>query len=422
MAACARIRSWPLNTCAFIRGWVAAASLGCGNDPSDGSPSRSSDGDRPLFDITGSFFTPETNAFTGWLSLVPELRPDLRVEPEETISFGPDSFEVPGDGTVLRMGGDAPEMERLRVQDDSTLVSEGIMSFASFGVGNASSHALYFLTDTKAYFLDRFEGQVIVWNPQSFEIVSSFRLDGFARDGLNLNIIPLEVVDDRLILLARYTRVSDSSWARSTVVGFVNTRTDEVVYDEDDRCGNAVSSAISADGTVYLGSFANAATATFLGQGGMPPVVPCQLRIMPDANEIDPSYFLDLTDATGADLVSGPVAGAGDAAYYLIYDPEVIPIPPEVSSNELQNAEAWRVYSATLGREAETLAEVPDFPPGGTLFFSQRFEPIAGEPIPLFVRFAGDFSETTMTDIRDPDNFTTFLVTPGVFGRVRQVR
>lgn len=424
----ARARSMSRRVAAAALAAALAVAGGCGDDAdstADAGPAVDAAGDTPpapIFAVSGSVYTPADGVFNPWLALFPEITSDIEIDLGTTIAPGPGGFEVPGDGTVIWKKQDSPEMERFRVQDDYTLVSEGTLSFAAFGLGNTSSHPSFYISATKAYLVDRFNGQIIIWNPQTYEIESSFPLDGFARDGMSLNIGFLQVVGDRLVLLARYTRLSDETWAPLAVAGFVDTETNVVTYDEDTRCGNAVYGALASNGDIYFGSFVGAATATYAGAGGDPAVTPCQLRIAAGAREIDDAYFLDLTAVAGSDLVAGPVQGLGDTAYYLVYDNSVVPVGDGVTSDDLFFAESWRIHAATYGDEQDTLAAVPGLAPTAGYFFGAVFAAKNRDPVPLLVQFAGDFSSTTLTDISDPAEFRPFLTTPGVFGNVAQVR
>ena len=381
----------------------------------------------PIFAISGQLFTPATGEFIAWLKLVPELRPDLELPPEEFFApGGSGTWVARGDGTLYFLEGDSGVIERFRADDDLTIESEGRLSFLNFGVDRAGSHELFFLTDTKAYFLDRFLGQIIVWNPSTFEIESSFLLEGLERDGLRINIAGLQLRDDQLIVVARYSRPSDGDFEPLVVAAFIDTVTDEVTYAEDTRCGNAGGVSLTPEGDLYLASFVNSSSRFFLGQSGDPPVEPCAIRIRAGETDFDSDYFLDIGELAGTELAWGPLQGGSGRGYFVIYDPEVVPIPDDldgVSDQDLTNTPAWVLYSAVLGDEEATLARVSGLDPSGGIVLNSVYSPRNGEPRVLLSQFAADFSSTTLVDVTDPESVEVFLAeAPGIFTRVQQAR
>ena len=106
----------------------------------------------------------------------------------------------------------------------------------------------------------------------------------------------------------------------------------------------------------------------FLGQSGDPPVEPCAIRIRAGDTDFDPEYFLDVGELAGTELAWGPLQGSSGRGYFVIYDPEVVPIPDNLdglTDQDLTNTPAWVLYSAVLGNEEATLTKVSGLDPSG---------------------------------------------------------
>ncbi|MEM9194254.1 MAG: hypothetical protein AAGF12_34075 [Myxococcota bacterium] len=393
--------------------------MGC-SESGDEPPSNG--GDEPLFAVTGAIVQPG-GEFVPWLALFPEISADLEFDLEQAFSPGPGVFFIPGDGSILWMQQDAPVIERFRFGTDGELVSDGRVSFGAFGVASASDNLAIYISPTRAYLVDRRMPQIVAWNPETMEIAGDQALSRLVRTGLKTNIEFAEVIEDRLIVVGRYRRDADDSWAPLTVAAFVNPADDSIVYDEDERCGNVVTGAPASDGFVYLGSFMTAAAATYAQEGGDPAVTACQIRLNVSRASFDDDYFVDLSSLAPAGLIGGPVARSGNTDYYSLFDDSAAPLPPPAAPGvALTMSPAWQVHTATLGSEAETLAPVSIIPPSGTIFSVSTFRDVDGVERSVFGQFAPDFSSSQAFDLTSPEDIQPLFTTPGPMGQVTRVR
>ncbi|MEN0062364.1 MAG: hypothetical protein AAGA48_09435 [Myxococcota bacterium] len=374
----------------------------------------------PLFAVTGAVVE-AGGVLSPWLLLFSSIEADLEFDLDQALSPGPGVFFAPGDGSVLWLQQDAPIVQRFQPTADGGFESYGQLSFGSFGITNASQHLIVSISPTKAYLIDRLRPQFIVWNPQTLEIEGRTMLMGLKRPDLVTNIEFVDLIDDRVVVVARYRRDFDDSWAPLTVAAFLDPVTNDVTYAEDERCGNVVSGVQASDGLVYVGSFMTSAAETFAGEGGSPAVMPCQVRLSASDQTFDDDYFVDLAAWTPSGLIGGPLAISGDALFYSVFDPASPLPPPGAPSTSLTRAPVWQLHTNTPDGGAETLTPIGGLPLSGTLFSLSTFDGIEGRQTTLGL-FAPNFSESTVFDISEPEAPSELFSTPGPIGQIVRVR
>ena len=398
---------------------ILALAFGCGNDGSNAGGGMGGGTVTPFSGaaLCSNLFT--AGGITGFIRLVS----DQLLEAGDEIDSAADAIEIAGgtscavrNRSVFALRGESPIITRFD-EVDGALVEGLSVSLASFGLSSlfVNPRASLIVSDTKAYFVDIFSSQVVVWNPSAMETVGSVPLTVTEPlEGLEPAFGFLVLVDGLVVPYAGY-RNEQSVFASRTDVWFIDPETDQVVAtDMTEECGGLNRTTTAPNGDVYFGTNAEVPMEHALGLPGSFP--PCAIRIRAGARELDPNYLADLNALTDGLPTAGPVAPVGgDRSLVIAYDTSNIPIDPTLTASQLVfNVPSWDYYDWDLGSE-QPATRVEGFPPstGGTELFV--FDGSA-----LLVRIAPDFGSNEFIDMtqRPPETVYTFSNITAVLARL----
>ena len=248
-------------------------------------------------------------------------------------------------------------VQRFDVSDDGSMVLDGEMSFMGFGVSEVTidSWSNTFVSAEKAYLFNSADGNTIVWNPVTMEIVGEVDPGphDLVREGWSLDGSPGEVRGDRLYRTITWANWDAWQWSEERYLAVYDITTDRRVdLVSDARCpalGNRVSR--DAAGTLYFSNWIWNVGQTLVSAGP----TSCVLRVLPGEDSFDPSWSLRYQDI--ADGREGAMFAhlGGSEALVSIFHHEQVTIDAESVPSEVPATPNWRMWHVDL----ETRAAAP---------------------------------------------------------------
>ena len=397
----------------------------CGDSSTDEARFASPDADT-LFLIHFTVTDPNGNV-TSLVSATPDLSADTTIDASRAL-------EIPGyvvlivsefeRNTFFVARVDAPVLERYSITDQGDLEQTGRLSFAALGTSRAALmlRPIHFISAERALFIDSELPQAIVWNPRTMEIERSFRLEGLqSTDGTTPILFDSREDQGRLIVSSGYRR-PDTTHTPTGRIAIIDLETEEVIYDEQDRCGWLTTSVVDESGSIYFVSHPGQGAHHAAEADGDLAFPPCMVRMRSGADAFDPDYFLDLST-----LVNRPAAAVAAAtegrAYVTIY-PEGSEAFTRENREALRFSADWEFHSFVLGDANATVSKVDQAPRTADQVGAGQVEidTESGERalVSLITISTDDFAATTLYDVSDPDRWVQGVTVPGfVYSTVR---
>jgi hypothetical protein len=323
-------------------------------------------------------------------------------------------YAVPGLGWFAIGGGEAPTITRYTLDARGTLVKGDSISLQSYGVDSLWD-TLYIVSPTKAYYPDRANTQLIVWNPTEMEITGSILLPETARDGyLALyGYAPILRGESLLFSVGWFDWEENDSVLGQTGLVRIDTVTDTVAgFEVDDRCGGITQPITMASDDTYLVSSALAGAAHKLGRL---PTKPCALRIRAGATGFDAQYSEELALLTGADVAGEPIPAGGNAIFLRVFDESLATIAADSASYELTGQSAWRwIRWDVATNDVEVVASLD--PSTSDVLWFQLDGHVYG------TETTEDYSETTLIDLTADGGPKRELTLPGFLHGITKIR
>jgi hypothetical protein len=280
---------------------------GCSQDDADRAPKQVHAEGKPLYAVFTSVATPDDDS-TSYLGITSSLGGDSELDIGNAIEMpGASRFYAPEGGGFFALGSNEDlTITRFDVSEDGQVEQTGKVSFAGVGVERLHYRAV-FVSETKAYYIDHTQGQMVIWNPAQMEIERTVPLPEELSDGFMgfTSVLPYfrypHVADALFIPVAWYDFENGKARDVTGLVVF-DTKTDTVAsYTETDRCAGATELAFDDNGDVYFGTsvnhpwYANA----FEPKRRERAQPGCILRIRSGEKAFDEDYRLDLRELLG---------------------------------------------------------------------------------------------------------------------------
>lgn len=249
--------------------------------------------------FTNRVRTPDSR--TNFLSLLPSLDAQ-EVNLERALPVPGVSRVRVHEGKVFVFEGETATVVRYGVSEELELEEEARFSMAGAGVARFLTSIL-FISAERAYYLDTDLGQVVVFNPSAMELVSTFDVPGFQREGFPLvSIGRPAVVADQVAVSVSFSNFDQTDAVLKVIVVALSATRDEVIaVAEDDRCALG-GSGFAYDGAYYAtGEWVSGAYELVIGTHAPS----CMLRYDPQTEAFDMDYYVDLPAATGVPHFSG---------------------------------------------------------------------------------------------------------------------
>lgn len=296
----------------------------------------SNDGD-PVYLLYTTIDTPDSR--TSYYVTSPSIDSDTRVEvtaglegPGEGVMYAP-----PEGGYVLIGSGEAPTFTRYELNEAGQLERGDTLSFANLGTESTEGH-MRFLSNSKAYFFDRSQVQIISFDPSRMELINQIPLDDFDCDG-EITGFGTPIVRGDGVYVPRTCWAPNASSSRGTSLAHVDTETDEVNITQESRCMGLELGFITDNGDAYWGSNAYASLAwTFMN---LDTPHDCALRLKSGETEFDETWEMEVTQRTGGVSAIFSVPAGGSQVWVRAF--EKAAFQGDIPLQEVAwDAKAWR--------------------------------------------------------------------------------
>jgi hypothetical protein len=379
---------------------AAACSLllaGCGG--SDDAP----DPDAPAFAVMYQIY--DDTGSNSYLALLESL--DDTIDPAT-------SREFPGGRAFLRVYngwifvGDAttPIATRYSIADDGSLVEDGTISFANYGLpaGMIDAWNQTFISPTKAYLFDYAGATHIIWNPSTMEILGDIPPDpAFLRAGLSIETSPPGVRGNRLYRPIFWANYNTAEYSQDQILAVYDLDTNKLIdMVRETRCPNPGNLAHTDEaGTLYFSNWIWPIAGTLMHGRAQN----CVLRILPGSNVYDPSWSFDYTALSGGHEGAMFTYLAGGQALVSIFDESLTTFDQTTDPWELAGSPVWSIWRTDV--QARTGAPVSGIP-----LNAGAYTPVVVDGRSFVMVPKGDFSETQLYEVKG-NSATPSLVVPG---------
>lgn len=273
-------------------------------------------------------------------------------------AYGGKVFVFDGEsGVVTRFVVEGDELIEDVLADGSrarfSMMREGVTSFTS---------QIIFLSDERAYYVDTLAfDQVVVWNPTTMAVTSTFPAPQLAREGFSSTTGgTLVALDDVVAMPISWADFVDTTFAPVAAMIVFSATEDRVIgLIEDDRCVISRSAFVDDESIFLMADTGGGVADLFVEPGSLPP--PCLLRWSPGDTAFDPDFYRDLRAIADVPFVSGAVA-RGDGTFVTQLYTSTID-PSTLDPQELIDLSLWQWGIIDWRNDTSTLIE--EIPLGG---------------------------------------------------------
>jgi hypothetical protein len=323
-------------------------------------------------------------------------------------------YAIEGLGWFAIGGGESPTITRYTLTEDGSLLQGNSISLAGFGVQSLWD-TIYVVSATKAYYPDRANARLIVWNPSDMTVTGSIDLPETLREGYLALYGYTSIVRGKQLLFSVGWfdwEQNDSILAETGLVA-IDTETDSVAaFDTDTRCAGITQTVVTPTGDAYFVSSALAGAANRLGRL---PTEPCALRITANSNIFDTNYLQQLGELTGGALAGEPIPSGGDAMFLRVFDESLAKVTDEALTYELTGQAAWRWAQWTPGTDKYSLVNTLQPSTADVAWFQVNGKTFGTET-------TSDYSETRLFELSAERGPLRALTAPGFLHGVAQIR
>ncbi len=224
------------------------------------------------------------------------------------------------DGSIFVWNREEVKITRYEVSDDMKLTESGVISLQSYGFKYGAD--LTFVSPTKAIMMVSEQNKVIVWDPSTMKVTTSFDANIPVKAGFDSWPGQIGVSGNYMFYTVYYSNYDNLKVYPKMVVAMVpidGGTTVKIV--EDDRILPGIAGYIADNGDVYLMGTCDATSfKAYSSEGGTYPDAGI-LRIKSGETTIDASYHINLADVTGSDVIIGDWKIDDDNVLARVYDP-----------------------------------------------------------------------------------------------------
>ena len=243
-----------------------------------------------------------------YLTLVDDLSPQ-KLDLSNSLEASGFAYGYAYDGSIFLMDSESLTITRYEVTDELQFVEGDRFSMAAEGVTRFNK-TFYFISPTRAVFLDGARSQYVYWNPQTMTVVEARDTGLPSRGDLSAKISVLFQDAERLIVPHGWWRsfgISSFEFEDEIGLQILDRETgDEIALSADSRCALPEGGFFDERGDLYILGRANAGIAQYAASADGA----CMLRLKKGENEFDPEFFVDVSKLVGSDYVTR-VAGKG---------------------------------------------------------------------------------------------------------------
>lgn len=370
-----------LSTCALLAASACAPGADTGSDtPAEG----------PLYLVHTAVEGDEGR--TNYFTLVDDLTS------ERTLDYG-SSIEVPGRARLYAAPGvgffaigdsEAVTITRYELEEDGSLVAGDTLSLQNHAVTSMGAQAVLFVSETKAYYKDSGQAQLIVWNPSEMAVERTIELpDDLLEEGYVASLGDWVSRDGEAFFTVGWSSTTYDRVLPGSALVRIDTTNDELTVTRDDRC-RGLDTAVNLDDTLYFfsGVINGFGHSVYPDDGGQQD---CILRISAGASTFDDDYLGSIAPALDGRIGTVAAVTEDGQAWATVIDPEVAPKEPGTTYSEwyAQGWSWWHLSLETLDGAKQVAGE-----PGA--FSSQTVT--AGDSL-LISAAEADYSSSTLMDL-----------------------
>lgn len=303
----------------------------------------------------------------------------------------PRLYAQPGVGFFAIGDGEDLTITKYTLGDDGLLVADRTLSLQSFGVASMSPQGVLFVSETKAYYKDPGQAQIIVWNPSEMIVEQAIEL-------------PADLIVDNWITgMSKWARHGGSAYVAvswyspeydrvrpGTALVRIDEATDEVTVTHDARCRGLSTTALVGDTLYFFSDVINAfGHAVYPDDAGQQD---CILRIAAGATTFDTGYIGSMASALDSDETGTVIAVSSTGEAWLqVADLTVTPTAPGTTYSQWYGG-GWTWAHMPLASLASPvrIAGSPGAYSGFTLVDGDRF---------FVSQTTADYSMTTLVDL-----------------------
>jgi hypothetical protein len=270
------------------------------------------------------------------------------------------SREFPGwadiwvhDGALLVADGEAPTIDRYRVEGDGALTADGRISFADYGASTAAFWGHLFVSPTKVYWFDTAGRTVVIWDPTTMTITRSFPFPELAdRGGLTLAGPTADrssvVRGDRAYVPFYWADWTNYVLSEDSIVLVFDTTTDTLLDVISVPCPELNFVSVDDVGTIYFSNWGYSVMPTLLDGKAKA----CAVRIPPGSDQLDAGWKLTFADVTeGREAATLRWIGGGKALV-TVFHQERVELTPDADRYALTDSANWTLWSYDLATGA----------------------------------------------------------------------
>ncbi|RKH62928.1 hypothetical protein [Corallococcus aberystwythensis] len=268
-------------------------------------------------------------------------------------------------GSIFVSSSAGATVTRYNLTASNTLEKAGEVSFASKAVTTIGEYQnqFQFVSETKAYYFDGRNSQIIIWNPKDMTLTNSISLPEMTIAGSTLTFAsnPLRVGTKVLMPLGWR---AGAAVTRQAGIIVVDTTNDSAVVVKDDRCGYVRDGIVGTDGKVYLATEAYGAAEKRVSGSNPSVPTPCLLKFDPATNTYDKDFFKELSTLTNGGATGSLLAAPNGTGYLRVLDETAYPVQADTVARTLASAVAWKWWK--IDPAAGTNATLVDTLPAST--------------------------------------------------------
>lgn len=368
---------------------VAAAA--CGTEPGDENNEENLDGKAPAYLIHSSVTTDAGRS--NYFSLVDSVTEVAHIDYARSLELPGRPRLYPASDYGFVLIGNAEDLTLTKYEvEDGALVAGDSLSLQAYGINALDAQAVLFLSETKAYYKDRSQMQIIVLNPQAMEVEKTIKLpEELIQDEFLNRMSEWATRDGEAYITVSWYAKNYERVEPGAVLISIDPATDTLTQTSENRCRGLVKTA-SYDGDLYFFSDVfNALGYTVSGDtdGGQKS---CILRIKAGSKAFDPDYLGSTDGAFGANHVGTVVTVSKDGeAWAAVADTSITPSEPGTTYSQWYS-KGWSWWHLPLGTLDSAVRVEGE--PGG--YSSKAF----GLGSNFFItRAEADFSKSTLVDL-----------------------
>jgi len=327
---------------------MAAMAPACSSSDAETASPGAAVGTTPAVMVSTATFGPDGRSV--YVGAFPDI-PTGDVGTERMAEFG-NAYVYTYGSAIFVWDRDALTVTRYEVDDAHELVKGQTLSFTQFGLQFSADHL--FVSPTRAYVLLAAENLIVVWNPETMQLTTTFPANLPPLDGLDTYAAPVGVSGENVYWALLSTDYDSLKVYPKNVLVVAPVNADgPVTIVEDERCVPSLGGYIVNSGDVYLVGGADADALAAYNPAGTYPNS-CILRVRAGSMSFDPDYRIDLLQAANTPSVVGSWL-IDDASVLLRVWDASDPLPSVID-------EYWSASNFISKRIALADGQVEDFP------------------------------------------------------------